>query len=70
MDSQLPPFNTRARILKDSNNTFRELLIYLKLLTRSLILKVIQDQSESNSERGKNKNLYLSEEAEGTPLLA
>ncbi len=35
----------------------------------SLILKVIQDQSESNSERGKDKNFYLSEEAGLTPLL-
>ncbi len=31
---------------------------------------MIQDQSESNSERGKDKNFYLSEEAELTPLLA
>ncbi len=31
---------------------------------------MIQDQSESNSERGKDKNLYLSEEAELTLLLA
>ncbi len=31
---------------------------------------MIQDQSESNSERGKDKNLYLSEEAGLTPLLA
>ncbi len=30
----------------------------------------IQDQSESNSERGKDKNFYLSEEAGLTPLLA
>ncbi len=36
----------------------------------SLILKVIQDQSESNSERGKDKNFYLSEEAGLTLLLA
>ncbi len=36
----------------------------------SLSLKVIQDQSESNSERGKDKNLYFSEEAGLTPLLA
>ncbi len=35
----------------------------------SLSLKVIQDQSESNSERGKDKNVYLSEEAGLTPLL-
>ncbi len=31
---------------------------------------MIQDQSESNSERGKYKNFYLSEEAGLTPLLA
>ncbi len=31
---------------------------------------MIQDQSESNSERGKDKNIYLSEEAGLTPLLA
>ncbi len=31
---------------------------------------MIQDQSESNSERGKDKNCYLSEEAGLTPLLA
>ncbi len=31
---------------------------------------MIQDQSESNSERGKDKNLYLSDEAGLTPLLA
>ncbi len=31
---------------------------------------MIQDQSESNSERGKDKNFYLSEEAGHTPLLA
>ncbi len=31
---------------------------------------MIQDQSESNSERGKYKNVYLSEEAGLTPLLA
>ncbi len=31
---------------------------------------MIQDQSESNSERGKDKNVYLSEEAGLTPLLA
>ncbi len=31
---------------------------------------MIQDQSESNSERGKDKNFYLSEEAGLTPLLA
>ncbi len=36
---------------------------------RSLCLKLIQDQSESNSERVKDKNLYLSEEAGLTPLL-
>ncbi len=30
---------------------------------------MIQDQSESNSERGKDKNFYLSEEAGLTPLL-
>ncbi len=35
----------------------------------SLSLKVIQDQSESNSERGKD-NFYLSEEAGLTSLLA
>ncbi len=29
-----------------------------------------QDQSESNSEQGKDKNFYLSEEAGLTPLLA
>ncbi len=31
---------------------------------------MIQDQSESNSERGKDKNFYLSYEAGLTPLLA
>ncbi len=31
---------------------------------------MIQDQSESSSERGKDKNFYLSEEAGLTPLLA
>ncbi len=31
---------------------------------------MIQDQSESNSERRKDKNFYLSEEAGLTPLLA
>ncbi len=31
---------------------------------------MIQDQSESNSERGKDINFYLSEEAGLTPLLA
>ncbi len=31
---------------------------------------MIQDQSESNSERGKDRNFYLSEEAGLTPLLA
>ncbi len=31
---------------------------------------MIQDQSESNSERGKDKNINLSEEAGLTPLLA
>ncbi len=31
---------------------------------------MIQDQSESNSERGKDKNFYLSDEAGLTPLLA
>ncbi len=31
---------------------------------------MIQDQSESNSERGKDKNFNLSEEAGLTPLLA
>ncbi len=31
---------------------------------------MIQDQSESNSERGKDKNFYLSEEGGLTPLLA
>ncbi len=31
---------------------------------------MIQDQSESNSERGKDKNFYLIEEAGLTPLLA
>ncbi len=31
---------------------------------------MIQDQSESNSERGKDKHCYLSEEAGLTPLLA
>ncbi len=31
---------------------------------------MIQDQSKSNSERGKDKNIYLSEEAGLTPLLA
>ncbi len=31
---------------------------------------MIQNQSESNSERGKDKNFYLSEEAVLTPLLA
>ncbi len=31
---------------------------------------MIQDQSESNSERGKDKNFYLSEEEGLTPLLA
>ncbi len=31
---------------------------------------MIQDQSESNSERGKDKKNYLSEEAGLTPLLA
>ncbi len=31
---------------------------------------MIQDQSESNSERGKDKSLYLSEEAGLTLLLA
>ncbi len=31
---------------------------------------MIQDQSESNSERGKDKNFDLSEEAGLTPLLA
>ncbi len=31
---------------------------------------MIQDQSESNSERGKDKKFYLSEEAGLTPLLA
>ncbi len=30
---------------------------------------MIQDQSESNSERGKDKHCYLSEEAGLTPLL-
>ncbi len=30
---------------------------------------MIQDQSESNSEQGKHKNFYLSEEADLTPLL-
>ncbi len=30
---------------------------------------MIQDQSKSNSERGKDKNFYLSEEAGLTPLL-
>ncbi len=30
---------------------------------------MIQNQSESNSERGKDKNFYLSEEAGLTPLL-
>ncbi len=29
---------------------------------------MIQDQSESNSERGKDKNLYLSEEAGPGPV--
>ncbi len=31
---------------------------------------MIQDQSESNSEREKDKNIYLSEEAGLAPLLA
>ncbi len=31
---------------------------------------MIQDQSESNSERGKDKNFYLSDEVGLTPLLA
>ncbi len=31
---------------------------------------MIQDQSESNSEQGKDENFYLSEEAGQTPLLA
>ncbi len=31
---------------------------------------MIQDQSESNSERGKDKNFYLSDEAGLTLLLA
>ncbi len=31
---------------------------------------MIQDQSESNSEQGKDENFYLSEEAGLTPLLA
>lgn len=31
---------------------------------------MIQDQSKSNSEQGKDKNFYLSEEAGLTPLLA
>ncbi len=31
---------------------------------------MIQDQFESNSEQGKDKNFYLSEEAGLTPLLA
>ncbi len=30
---------------------------------------MIQEQSESNSERGKDRNVYLSEEAELTLLL-
>ncbi len=38
-------------------------------LTFITSLKVIQDQSESNSERGKDRNLCLSEEAGVTPLL-
>ncbi len=35
----------------------------------SLILKVIQEQSESSSERGRDKHCYLSEEAGLTLLL-
>ncbi len=35
----------------------------------SLSLRVLQDQSESRSERGKDEHLYLSEEAGLTPLL-
>ncbi len=35
----------------------------------SLNLRLIQDLSKSNSERGKDKNLYLSEEAGLTLLL-
>ncbi len=31
---------------------------------------MIQDQSESNSERGRDEHCYLSEEAGLTPLLA
>ncbi len=31
---------------------------------------MIQNQSESNSKRGKDKNFYLREEAGLTPLLA
>ncbi len=50
----------RARIHKDSKNPLRELLILAEtFLARSLSLKVIQDQSESNSERGKDKHFYL-----------
>ncbi len=45
------------------------------IFTFELSLKVIQDQSESNSDRGKDKKIYIyifyhSEEAELTPLLA
>ncbi len=38
-------------------------------MSPSLILRVLQDQSESNSERGKDEHLYRSEEAGLTPLL-
>ncbi len=60
----------RARIHKDSKNPLRAPNLALKFLARILSLKVIQDQSESNSERGRDKNFYLSEEAGLTPLLA
>ncbi len=55
---------TWARIHKDSKNPLR------KFIARSLSLKVIEDQSESNSELRKDKKMYLSEEAGLTPLLA
>ncbi len=56
--------DSRAHILKDSKNTLR-----ICKTRRSLSLRVIQDQSMSNSERGKDKYLYLTEEAGLTPLL-
>lgn len=57
----------RACILKESSQRTSNLA--LKCLTKNLSLKAIQDQSESNSERGKEKHSSF-EETGLTPLLA